>query len=178
MPTAKPTAFGVTEEEFIFHTAKDFFITGLNKMNTLERPIKSSSAVYVWELSCPFTNISFGIELILKSFFTKHVKTHSLLFLYDSIDKAIQQEIENAFDQINYNFIDIALGQKPDPPQGNTSHEIITDALKRGDKSFEKFRYLHEFDTKDLLYFDSSTMARICHACLIVRAKQLNINFV
>ena len=104
MATTKPRAFGVTEEEFIFHTANDFFITGLSKMNKLKRPMLRPSTVYIWELACPFTNISFAIELLFKSFLNRHINTHSLLLLYNSIDTIIQRDIENNFEKIQYNL--------------------------------------------------------------------------
>lgn len=169
------STFFMNKEDFLFFTAQEFFKTGLSKMKILERPNMDSNEYYIWQLPVPFTNISFAIELIFKSFLNKPINTHCLLELYLKIPSPIRDEIENAFESIQYNFIYIALGNTtPDPPKGETSHELIVEALNRNKNPFVSFRYLHEIDMNSLTHFDPSCMARLCHAALKVKAIKLN----
>lgn len=164
-------------QELIYYTAKDFFRTGLEKMEILKTPINPYNPVHIYKLPVPFTNISFAIELILKSFLKTQINTHSLLNLYNLIDRPIQIEIENNFENIRYNFLYIALGDgKPESSDGGNTHELIIEALARNEDPFVEFRYLYEKDWNRLTHFDSACMARLCHSALKVKAKKLNIN--
>jgi hypothetical protein len=182
--------FGLPESEFIFYTAKDYFEQGFEILKTAHPIEFRFGEKTTWKLCVPITLLSFSLEIVLKSFIPIIPKNltpkqkHDLYILYNLIEPSMQADIESHFetcDRYNKPFFNIVLASKDAPrkqrKEGFTAREKITYSLERCNDSFTKFRYLYEWESPSLYEFDFNTMLRLAHACLAVKAKELNISY-
>lgn len=102
-------------------TANEFFINGVNifhKLLTKGDPVAQTQNIRIWNLPSPIINISFAIEVCLKTLMEGSRRTHSLYNLYCELDPTTQNKIEIHFEKcksFNYQFIDFVISELNTP---------------------------------------------------------------
>lgn len=185
------TIFGMERDHFAFYMAQDFFEKGLAATKEVHPPNEFRfNEKNHWAICFPICTLAFSLELALKGFLSESdtkllvskKKGHTLISLYDAINIDTQTSIENHFEVctahnhyfFNVRFLSIFEDVTPSPLIINTKEKII-DALKRNDKPFMDFRYFYEKAGDKDYSFDFTTIVKLIHSCLAVKANELGI---
>lgn len=186
---AKKTVLGVNKAHFAFYMAQDFFERGVKATKELRSPVFKFKVKTPWTICFPICTLAFSLELALKAFLSdeqiEHLKSkklgHRLIDIYKLINTEEQKAIENHFETCkahNNHFFNVVY--KPSTkelkrPIETTTREKIIDALERNNEPFVDFRYFYDLNPQKEYSFDFSTIIKLIHSCLAIKANELGI---
>lgn len=185
----KKTVLGVNKAHFAFYMAQDFFERGVEATKELRSPVLKFKEETPWSICFPICTLAFSLELALKGFLKdeqiKLLKNkrlgHKFIDIYKLINTEVQTAIENHFETCNaHNYYFFNVVYKPSSnelkrPIETTTREKIINALERNNEPFVDFRYFYDLNPQKEYSFDFSTIIKLIHSCLAVKANELGI---
>jgi hypothetical protein len=168
------------DHKFLSNTAVDFFNLAHDRcLELFNREYKDDGSLYV-RITAPATNLSFAVELMLKSLLLKLTgsfpKKHNLVILYNKLPEFLKGEIiinysgktvsPRLFPSFRYLAMVSASKYSKDKPKHSSVAKEIDYELELHDESFVNWRYVFSFTEKaDKLEYNFGFMIKFFLAC-------------